>query len=77
MRAAAVGGEAHAPTPSDLVRAPRTGADDYTSVAAAEDCAAWDYEQQVDGTDIRWTAVAGRRQGGAQRARVRRAGWAA
>lgn len=65
-------GEAHAPAPYDPVRAPRTQADDYTPVAASACCTAWDYEQQVDVADAAWTAVAGRRQGGEQRALVRR-----
>ena len=66
-------GEAHAPAPHGLIRAPLTQADDYTPALARTVAEAWNYEAQRDAGDARWTAAAGHRQGGTQRARVLRA----
>lgn len=91
MRAGDLGGEGHAPTPSELVRAPLTSADDYTAAASHVLTNAWDYEAQRpvadaspvvgvwcswESGDSRWTLATGCRQCGAQRALVVRGGTA-
>lgn len=85
MNARDVGGEAHAPAPHDLVRAPLTSADTYDVAPAADAVTEWDYEAAVDVPDASpvavvwrtraphdasWSRAVGRRHGGAQRAVV-------